>query len=149
MAAPARQASGPSNSPVPGTRTIELVIGSTTPFLCASVTAMRSASTGGSGSMANSLTLPFASEIRMVSDFFDVDGGDIARRHQRAIDDAPLRGARAVAAGKRLQQPRGRALRGSGIEIVADLDGPGAAADRDAGQRGLVMRLELALRRDR
>ena len=51
---------------------IEPVMGSSTFFRCASVTTIRSASTGGSGSIENSFTPPFASNRRMVSDFFAV-----------------------------------------------------------------------------
>ena len=67
-------------------------------------------------------------------------------RDQRAVDDAALAGAGTVAAGKRLQQPRGAALGGGRKRVVADFDGPGALADRDARQRRLVMRLQPPLR---
>ena len=72
--------------------------------------------------------------------------GLVIGRHQRAIDDAALRRAGAGAAGEGLQQPRGAAGRGGRKLIVRDLDGPAALADRNARQRRLVMRLELALR---
>ena len=72
MPAPVRQASGDSTSPLPGTRSIEPVMGSSTPLRCASVTTMRSGSTGGTGSIEKSFTSPLASTRRMVSDFFDV-----------------------------------------------------------------------------
>src|SRR6266849_1938655 len=123
IAAPVWQASGLSGSALPGTRSIEAVIGSYTPRRCASVTGMRSASTGGCGSMPNSFTLPLANVMWMVSDFFDV------------VVDAALRGAGAGALRKRLHQS-GCAAEGRSLElIVADLDGPRALADRDAGER--------------
>jgi hypothetical protein len=40
--------------------------------LCASVTGIRSGSTGGAGSMTLSLTVPFASVMRIASVFFEV-----------------------------------------------------------------------------
>jgi len=69
---PARQESGLSTSPFPGTRSIEPVMGSSTPLRCASVTTMRSGSTGGSGTMAKSFTLPLSSVMRISSVFFEV-----------------------------------------------------------------------------
>ena len=73
-------------------------------------------------------------------------GGGIIGRHQRAVDDAALRGAGAGAAGERLQQPRGAAGGGGGKLVVGDIDGPGALADGNAGQRRLILRIEPALR---
>jgi hypothetical protein len=76
-------------------------------------------------------------------------GGGIGIRHQRATHDATLAGAGTGAAGKRLQQAGGAAL-GCGRErVVADFDGPGALADRDAGQRRLILRIQPALRGSR
>ncbi len=66
-------------------------------------------------------------------------GGDIGGRGQRAVDDPALAGAGARAARKRLQQPGAAALRGGRKHVVADVDGPGALADRDAGQCGLII----------
>ena len=73
-------------------------------------------------------------------------GGGIGVRDQRAVDDAALAAPVPLAAGKRLQQPRGAALGGGRKRVVADFDGPGALADGDAGQRGLVLGIEPALR---
>jgi hypothetical protein len=42
--------------------------------------------------------------------------------------------------------PAGAALGGGRKRVVADFDGPGALADRDAGQRRLIMRIQPALR---
>ncbi|MGY4423574.1 hypothetical protein ACVWY2_006023 [Bradyrhizobium sp. JR6.1] len=73
-------------------------------------------------------------------------GRGVGRGCQRAVDDAALRGARAAAAGKRLQDARGAAL-GRGREaVVADFDGPAALADRDTGQRRLILGVEPPLR---
>ena len=131
---------------MPGTRSSDPVIGSNTPRRCASVTGMRSGSTGGSGSMPNSLTLPLASDHADGFGFLrGRGGGGIGRRHQRAVDDAALRGAGAGAAGERLQQSRGAAGGGGGKLVVGDIDGPGALADRNAGQRRLIARIEPAL----
>ena len=55
---------------MPDTRRNDAVIGSNTPRRCASVTGMRSSSGGGAGSIEDSLTLPPASVIRIVSVFF-------------------------------------------------------------------------------
>lgn len=88
----------------------------------------------------------------------DSDGLDLLRglghrgvigRYQLAVDDAALCRAAAAAAGNRLQQAGGTAGCGSGIVIVGDLDGPGASTDRNAGQRHLIMGIELALRMHR
>ena len=76
-------------------------------------------------------------------------GGDIGVRDQRAVDDAALAGAGACSAGKRLQQPGGAALGGGRKRVVADFDGPGALADRDARQRRLVLRIQPPLRQSR
>ena len=72
-------------------------------------------------------------------------------RYRRSATSAPLttrpwRGAGAGAAGKRLQQPRGAALGGGRKRVVADFDGPGALADRNARQRRLILRIQPALR---
>ena len=72
MPAPVRQESGDSSSPLPATRSIEPVMGSSTLLRCASVTTTRSGSTGGTGSIEKSFTVPLASTMRMVSDFFCV-----------------------------------------------------------------------------
>ena len=66
-------------------------------------------------------------------------GGGIGIRHQRATHDAALAGAGTRAAGKRLQQAGGAALGGGRKRVVADFDGPGALADRDARQRRLIL----------
>ena len=73
-------------------------------------------------------------------------GGGIGIRHQRAIHDAALAGAGTRAAGKRLQQPGGAALGCGRKRVVADFDGPGALADRNARQRRLILRIQPALR---
>ena len=54
---------------MPGTRSSEPVIGSLTPWKCASVTGTRSGSTGSSGLTANSLTSPEPSVMRISSVF--------------------------------------------------------------------------------
>ncbi len=93
------------------------------------------------------MTLPLASTMRMVSDFCCVVVvGGIGIRHQRAVDDAALAGAGTGAAGKRLQQARGAALGCGRKRVVADFDGPGALADRDARQRRLILRIQPPLR---
>ena len=85
----------------------------------------------------------------------DVDGFGLFRRawssavvgrHQRAGDDAALGGASAGAAGERLQQSGGAAGGGGGKLVVRDVDGPGALADGNARQRGLILRIQPALR---
>ena len=135
---------------MPGTRSIDPVIGSNTPRRCASVTGIRSGSTGGSGSMANSRTLPLASAMRMVFGLLrSRGGGGIIGRDQRAVDDAALRGAGAGAAGERLEKPRGAAGGRGRKLIVGDIDGPGAPADGNARQRRLILRLQPALRERR
>ena len=72
-------------------------------------------------------------------------GGGIIRRHRRATHDAALRSPGAGAAGERFQQSRGAAGGGSGKLIVADVDGPDTPADRNAGQRRLIVRFQPAL----
>jgi hypothetical protein len=47
---------------------------------------------------------------------------------------------------KRLQEPGGAAVGGGRKRVVADFDGPGALADRNARQRRLVLRIQPALR---
>ena len=59
-------------------------------------------------------------------------GGGIGVRDQRAVDDAALAGAGAGAAGKRLQQARRCRPGRRPKTVVADFDGPGALADRNA-----------------
>ena len=85
----------------------------------------------------------------------DVDGlgfpggrgrGLVGLRNQRAVDDAALRGSGAGAVGDGFQNTRGAAEGRGGIGIVADFDIPGAAADRDAGERGLILRFQPPLR---
>src|ERR1700722_5708616 len=129
-AALARQASGESGSAVPGTRSIEPVIGSNTPFLCASVTGTRSGSTGGSGSIAYSLMVPLLSTMWMASDFFEV------------VVEGPLGRAGAGATRKAFQEPCGAADGGRRKLVVGDLDTPGAPADGNARKRRLILRFE-------
>ena len=74
-------------------------------------------------------------------------GGGIGIGDQRAVDDAALAGAGTRAAGKRLQQASGAALGRGRKRVVADLDGPGPLADRNARQRRLILRIQPALRR--
>ena len=108
---------------------------------------MRSGSTGGSGSMREFLDVAVGQHHADGFGFFRRrGGGGIVGRHQRAVDDAALRGAGAGAAGKGLQQPRGAAGGGGGKLVVGDIDGPGALADGNAGQRRLIARIEPALR---
>ena len=73
-------------------------------------------------------------------------GGGIGIGDQRAVDDAALAGAGTRAAGKRLQQAGGAALGRGRKRVVADFDGPGSLADRNARQRRLVLRIQPALR---
>jgi hypothetical protein len=64
---------------------------------------------------------------------------------QRTIDDAPLRRAGAGALRESLEQACRAALRGGRVGIIANLDRPGAATNRDAGKRRLILRIEPAL----
>ena len=76
-------------------------------------------------------------------------GGVVIGRDQRAVDDAALRRPRSGTAGERLQQARRAAEGGGGERVVGYVDGPGAAADGNAGQRRLILRVEPALREHR
>ena len=135
---------------MPGTRNSEPVIGSLTPWKCASVTGTRSGSAGTSGLMANSLTSPAAERH---ADFFGLlvggDAGGEGRRHRIAADDVAARGAAALAAGEHPQQARGRAARRGGELVLGDVDDPGALADRHAGERDRVAGVQPALRQRR
>src|SRR5207237_602400 len=72
--------------------------------------------------------------------------GLVGERHQRAIDDAALRLARTGAVGDGFQEARGAANGAGAIGIFGNVDIPGAPADGDAGQRGLILRFQSALR---
>ena len=74
-------------------------------------------------------------------------GRGIGIRHQRAAHDAALAGAGTRAARKRLQEASRAALGGGRKRVVADFDGPGALAHRDARERCLILRIQPPLRR--
>ena len=147
MPAPVRQESGDSSSPLPGTRSIEPVMGSSTPL------AVR---VGDDDAARIDRRHRIDRKILHVAIgqhhpdglgfLLRGGGGGIGIRHQRASHDAALAGAGTGAAGKRLQQPGGAALGGGRKRVVADFDGPGALADRDARQRRLILRIQPALR---
>ena len=109
IAAPVRQASGRQRIGIAGHAQHRAGHRIETPRRCASVTRIRSGSTGGTGSIEL---------LHIAVGQHDVDGfgflrggggGGIIGRDQRAADHAALRGAGAGAAGERLQQPRGAA----------------------------------------
>src|SRR5262249_53668390 len=59
-------------------------------------------------------------------------GGLVAGGNEGAVDHAPLRGAGAGPAGEGFQNADGAAGSGGREHVVLDVDGPGAAADRNA-----------------
>jgi hypothetical protein len=74
-----------------------------------------------------------------------IDRCDIARRQRLIAAEAAAAGTGAACAGKNPQQPRGRAAGRRGVLVLGNLDGPGAATDRQAGEGSGVLGFEMRL----